>query len=110
MERRLDRLEARLGGGGEDCGQLAIIAPNSWADADRASWERAQILQDDDVEDALIARYSGQQVRPCRCARQHINVIEVPAPAEIEQASEAARAIWRARSRTSSWRDDGQAS
>ena len=96
MERRLDRIE-RSFGGGDACGPLALIAPNSWSDADRAAWERAQILHDEDVESALIEKYAGHAVRPCRHARQHILVIEVPAPTSVEAASEDERAAWRER-------------
>jgi hypothetical protein len=96
MELRLRRIE-RSFGGGDDCGPLELIAPNSWSDADRAAWERAQILHDEDAEGALIERYAGHAVRPCRHARQHILVIEVPAPAAVEEASEDERAAWRER-------------
>jgi hypothetical protein len=95
MERRLAKLEA--GFGGETCGPLALIAPNSWSDADRELWERAQILHDEDVESALIEKYAGHPVRPCRCARRHFTVIVVPAPASVEASSEAERATWRER-------------
>jgi hypothetical protein len=67
MERRLDRL-SRAFGGGDDCGPLALIAPNSWSDADQAAGERAQIRHDEDAEGALIEKYAGYSVRPCRCA------------------------------------------
>ena len=106
MERRLDRLEQRLGGSGEDCGQLAIIAPNSWSDADREAWERAEILHDATTHDDLIEKYSGHRPRPCRA----VVVMIVPAPAKVERASEEDRAAWRAQVGTSPWRNDGQAS
>ena len=96
MESRLRRIERGLGGG-DDCGPLALIAPNSWSDADQAAWERAQILDDEEVESALIEKYAGHAVRPCRHARRHILVIEVPAPASVEAASEDERAAWRER-------------
>jgi hypothetical protein len=96
MDRRLDRIERSFGGGG-DCGPLALIAPNSWSDADRAAWERAQMLHDEDAEGALIERYAGHAVRPCRHARQHFTIIVVPAPQHIEDASEDERAAWRER-------------
>jgi hypothetical protein len=96
MNRRLDRIE-RSFGGGDDCGPLALIAPNSWSDADRAAWERTQIVHDEDVESALIEKYAGHPVRPCRHARQHFNVIVVPAPQDVEEADEATRAAWRER-------------
>jgi hypothetical protein len=66
----------------------------------RRSWERAQILRDEDAEGALIERYAGHAVRPCRCARQHFNVIVVPAPQDVEDADEATRAAWRERVRS----------
>jgi len=96
MERRLDRL-SRASGGGDACGPLALIAPNSWSDADRAAWETAQILHDEDGEGALIEKYAGHPVRPCRHARRHILVIEVPAPQDVEDADEPTRAAWRVR-------------
>jgi hypothetical protein len=97
MERRLDRIERGLGGRDDACGPLALIAPNSWSDADRAAWERAQIVHDEDVESALIEKYAGHPVRPCRHARRHFTIIVVPAPQHIEDADEATRAAWRAR-------------
>jgi hypothetical protein len=103
MESRLRRIE-RSFGGGDECGPLALIAPNSWSDADREGWERAQILQDEDAESALIERYAGHAVRPCRCARQHFNVIVVPAPASVEESSEDERAAWRDRANARQWR------
>jgi hypothetical protein len=96
VERRVRILEQRLGGG-DTCGPLALIASNSWSDADRAAWATAQILHDEDVESALIEKYAGHAVRPCRHVRQHILVIEVPAPASVEESSEAERAAWRER-------------
>jgi hypothetical protein len=96
MERRIQRVESKLGGG-DDCGPLTIIAPNSWSDADRAAWEAAEIRHGADAEDALIERYAGHPVRPCRAHRPHCNVIVVPAPASVEGASEEERAAWRQR-------------
>jgi hypothetical protein len=96
VESRLQRIERGLGGG-DDCGPLALIAPNSWSDADREAWERAQILHDEEVEGALIEKYAGHAVRPCRHARQHFNVIVVPALQDVEDADEATRAAWRER-------------
>jgi hypothetical protein len=94
MERRLDRL-SRAFGASESCGPIVLVAPNSWTDADRDAWERAQILHDEDAEGALIERYAGHPVRPCRCPRRHFNVIVVPAPASVEESSEDERAAWR---------------
>jgi hypothetical protein len=96
MERRLAKLEAGFDGA-DSCGPLALIASNSWAAVDRAAWATAQILHDEDVESALIEKYAGHPVRPCRHARRHILVIEVPAPASVEAASEDERAAWRDR-------------
>ena len=75
MERRLAKLEAGFGNG-DPCGPLALIAPNSWSDADRAAWERAQILHDENVESELLERYAGHAVRPCRHTPRHILVIK----------------------------------
>jgi hypothetical protein len=94
MERCLAKLEAGFGGG-DACGPLALIAPNSRSDADRAAWERAQILHDEDAEGALIEKYAGHAVRPCRHARRHFTVIVVPAPVSVEESSEDERAAWR---------------
>ena len=93
MERRLGRL-SRVLGGDDDCGPLAIIAPNSWSDADRDAWQWAEILHEADLRDDLIEKYTGQRPRPCRAARPHINVVIVPAPQSIEEASEDERALW----------------
>jgi hypothetical protein len=100
MESRLRRIERGLGGGSDSCGPLALIAPNSWSDADRELWECAKILHDEDVESGLIEKYAGHAVRPCRCARQHFTVIVVPAPVAVEEASEDERAAWREARRT----------
>ena len=96
MERRLDRV-SRAFGGADDCGPLAIIAPNSWSDADRAAWQRAGILPDDTTRADLIEKYTGHRPRPCHAHRPHITVVIVPAPVAVEEADEAARAAWRAR-------------
>ena len=96
MERRLDRL-SRAFGADDDCGPLALITPNSWSDADRAAWERAEILHDDTTRADLIERYSGTGPRPCHAARPHITTVIVPAPLAVEEADEATRAAWRAR-------------
>ena len=104
MESRLRRIEQRFGGR-DDCGPLALIASNAWSDADRDAWEIARIRHDEDVESALIEKYAGHAVRPCRCARQHFTVIDVPAPQHIEEADEATRAAWREARRTDAWRE-----
>jgi hypothetical protein len=96
MERRLARLEAGFGGG-DPCGPLALIASNSWSDADRTAWTTAQIRHDDDVESALLEKYAGHAVRPCRHTPPHFVVIDVPAPDWVETSNEATRAQWRAR-------------
>jgi len=103
VERRLAKLEAGFGNG-DPCGPLALIAPNSWSDTDRAAWETAQILPDEEVEGALIEKYAGHPVQPCRHARRHILVIEVPAPQDVEDADEATRAAWRERVTPRPWR------
>ena len=94
MDRRIDRL-SRAFGGRDDCGPLAIIAPNSWSDADRDAWERAQILNDETTRDDLIEKYTGQRPRPCHAARPHINIVIVPAPLTVEEANEEERAACR---------------
>jgi hypothetical protein len=97
MERRVRALEQRIGRADDACGPLAIIAPNSWSDADRAAWERAEILHDGTTHDDLIEKYSGHRPQPCRGHRPHITVLIIPAPAEVEEASEGERAAWRER-------------
>jgi hypothetical protein len=93
MERRVGRLEARLGPR-PDPGRLVLISPNSWSDRDRDAWERAEILHDTDRQDDLIEANSG--IRPTRRPGRGA-VVVVPAPAAIEAASEDERAAWRER-------------
>jgi hypothetical protein len=103
MERRLAKLEADFGGG-DVCGPLALIASNTWSNQDQDAWARSKILHDQELHDALAAKYAGHAVRPCRHARRHILVIEVPAPVSVEEASEDERAAWREARRTDAWK------
>jgi hypothetical protein len=96
MESRLRRIE-RSFGGRDDCGPLVVICPNAWSDVDRDLWERSEILHDDTLHDDLIERYTGHRPRPCRAHCPHVNLIVVPAPAAVEEASEDERAAWRDR-------------
>ena len=97
MERRLSKLEQCIGSNDDAYCRLVIVAPNSWSDADRAAWERAEILHDGALHDDLIETYSGVRPQPCRGHRPHINIMIVPAPHAVEEADEATRATWRAR-------------
>jgi hypothetical protein len=97
MDRRVRNLEQRFGSSEDDCGRLAIIAPNSWSDADRELWQRGEILHEADSHDDLIEKYTGHRPRSCRRHRVHINVVIVPAPEEVEEVSEEERAAWRQR-------------
>jgi hypothetical protein len=91
MDKRLSRLEQRLGPT-PAVGRLVFITPNSWSDADRESWERAEILPDTTVKDDLIEKHTG--IRPTRRPGV-ISIIVDMAPASIENADEATRAAWR---------------
>jgi|SRR5215213_6301794 len=93
VERRVKMLEQRLGLTA-DIGRLVLVTPNSWGDADRDAWERAEILRDTTVKDDLVEKYSG--IRPTRCPGR-VSVVIVPAPAAVEESSEEERAAWRAR-------------
>lgn len=101
MERRISALERRCIPT-PDLGRLAIVAPNSWSDADRELWQRCEILHDQDLHDDLIEKYTGH--RPGRRPGV-VNVVIVPAPAEVEQASEDERAAWREAQRTDAWKE-----
>jgi hypothetical protein len=96
MDRRVRILEQRLGRG-DECGPLVLISSNSWSNQDQDAWARSKILHDQELHDALVAKYTDTRWRPCRCARRHFTLIDVPAPAWVEEGSEDARAQWRAR-------------
>ena len=115
--RRLDRLEKLYGIGDDEPGQLVLIAPNAWPDADREAYyagagepptrtgipipdvARLGSLSDGALD--AIERQTG--VRP-RGARGEICVIAVPAPEEIALADEGTRAAWRAAHERGAWR------
>ena len=90
---RITKVEQRFADAGDDCGPLTIIAPNSWSDADRATWEQGELVPDAERDGDLIEKYHGQRPRPC--SRGHFVIIEVPAPQDLEDADEATRAAWR---------------
>ncbi len=100
MERRLTTLEQRLGPT-PDPGRLVTVSPNSWSDADRDAWQRAEVLRDVDGKDDLIERNTG--IRLTR-GPGLVSVVIVPAPQSIEDADEATRSEWRAR--RASWKSD----
>jgi hypothetical protein len=100
MEKQLSVLERRLGPA-PDVGRLVIVSPGSWEDRDRELWQRAEILHDRELHDGLIEKHSGY--RP-----QHrpgvVEVLVMPAPERIEQASEEERAAWREAQRRDAWK------
>ena len=100
MERRLHRLSKAFGA--DDApGRLVIVTPNAWSDDDRDAWDRAWILHDTVAKDDLIEGNTG--IRPTHRPGL-VSVIVIPAPAVIEAADEATRAIWRERANARAWR------
>jgi hypothetical protein len=105
---RLDRLERIYGVGDDEPGQLVIVAPNAWPDADRAAYyagtgepigrsatpipdvARLSVLSEGALD--AIERQTG--IRP-KGQAGHVCVVEVPAPEGVERADEATRPAWR---------------
>ena len=91
MEKRINALEQRFSPA-PDPGRLVLISPNSWDDADRDAWERAEILHDTDAKDDLVQKHTGD--RPVRRPGR-VSVVVVPAPQDVEDADEVTRQAWR---------------
>jgi len=99
VDKRLANLERRLGPA-PDVGRLVIIWPGSWDDHDRDLWERSEILHDLDLHDDLVQKHTGY--RPTHRPGV-VETVVMPAPIEIEKASEDERATWRAQQGASPW-------
>ena len=118
---RIDRLERVFGIGQEHPGQLVIVAPNAWPDADREAYYAGagEAIGPAAVPIPDVARLGGLSeaaldaierqtgVRP-RSPRGEICVMEAPASEEVGLADEATRAAWRARHERPAWRGGDQ--